>query len=93
VVAAVDILLEKGATIEAKDRSTQQTALMIAVRENRGDVVKRLIAAGAQIDAKTRVGATPNWVLPNSVPGFGHGIGIVRGGLPPRGSRGRFQVA
>jgi ankyrin repeat protein len=26
-------------------------------------------------------------VLPNSVPGFGHGIGIVRGGLPERGSR------
>ena len=26
-------------------------------------------------------------VLPNSVPGFGHGIGIVRGGLPDRGSR------
>jgi len=88
VVAAVDVLLEKGAVIDAKDRSTQQTALMIAVRENRGPVVTRLIAGGAQIDAKTRVGATPNWVLPNSVPGFGHGIGIVRGGLPPRGSRG-----
>ena len=27
-------------------------------------------------------------MLPNSVPGFGHGVGIVRGGLPPRGSRG-----
>ena len=27
------------------------------------------------------------FVLPNSVPGFGHGIGIVRGGLPDRGSR------
>ena len=26
-------------------------------------------------------------MLPNSVPGFGHGIGIVRGGLPDRGSR------
>ena len=26
-------------------------------------------------------------MLPNSVPGFGHGIGIVRGGLPARGSR------
>ena len=26
-------------------------------------------------------------MLPNSVPGFGHGIGIVRGGLPERGSR------
>jgi uncharacterized protein len=26
-------------------------------------------------------------VLPNSVPGFSHGVGIVRGGLPERGSR------
>jgi ankyrin repeat protein len=87
VVAAVDALLDKGATIEAKERSTQQTALMIAIRENRGAVVSRLIGRGAQVDAKTRVGNPPNWVLPNSVPGFGHGIGIVRGGLPPRGSR------
>ena len=26
-------------------------------------------------------------MLPNSVPGFGHGIGIIRGGLPDRGFR------
>jgi ankyrin repeat protein len=46
-----------------------------------------MIARGAAVNAKTRIGRTPQWVLPNSVPGFGHGIGIVRGGLPPRGSR------
>src|SRR5687767_1169896 len=45
------------------------------------------VERGADISAKTRVGPTPNWVLPNSVPGFGHGVGIVRGGLPERGSR------
>jgi ankyrin repeat protein len=88
VVDAVDALLDKGATIEAKERATQQTALMIAIRENRGPVVTRLISRGAQVDVKTRVGNAPNWTLPNSVPGFGHGVGIVRGGLPPRGSRG-----
>jgi ankyrin repeat protein len=39
------------------------------------------------VRARTRPGGEPRWVLPNSVPGFGHGVGIVRGGLPPRGSR------
>ena len=87
-VAAVRTLLDKGAAIETTDRSSQQTALMIAVRENQPAIVKLLIERGATIDTKTRVGNTPNWTLPNSVPGFGHGVGIVRGGLPPRGSRG-----
>ena len=59
----------------------------MAVRENRPEVVKLLLSRGANVNAKTRVGRAPAWVLPNSVPGFGHGIGIVRGGLPDRGSR------
>jgi ankyrin repeat protein len=84
---AVKLLLDRGAAVDAKDPTFQQTALMVAVRENHADVVKLLIDRGAEVNAKTRVGPTPNWVLPNSVPGFGHGIGIVRGGLPPRGSR------
>jgi ankyrin repeat protein len=88
VVAAVNVLLDKGATVDAKDRTSQQTALMIAIRENHGNVVTSLIAHGAEVNARTRSGNAPNWVLPNSVPGFGHGVGIVRGGLPPRGSRG-----
>jgi len=49
--------------------------------------VQFFIAQGAAVDTQTRTGETPRWVLPNSVPGFGHGIGIVRGGLPERGSR------
>ena len=39
-------------------------------------------SAARDVNAKTRTGDTPAWVLPNSVPGFGHGVGIVRGGLP-----------
>ena len=66
----------------------QQTALMVAVRENHPDIVKLLIARGASVNARTRVGRTPTWVLPNSQPGFGHGIGIVRGGSPDRGTTG-----
>jgi ankyrin repeat protein len=87
VLDAVKVLLERGATADATDATYQQTALMVAVREGHADIVTRLVEAGADVNAKTRAGRTPGWVLPNSVPGFGHGVGIVRGGLPPRGSR------
>src|SRR5262245_54675078 len=85
-VDAVKILLDRGATVDFKD-SVKQSSLMLAVREDESDIVRLLISKGAEVNAVTRVGATPGWVLPNSVPGFGHGIGIVRGGLPARGSR------
>jgi uncharacterized protein len=84
---AVTLLLDRGSRIDATDATYQQTALMVAVRENHPDIVKLLLARGASVHAKTRIGRAPQWILPNSVPGFGHGIGIVRGGLPPRGSR------
>jgi ankyrin repeat protein len=83
---AVKTLADRGATLSFKD-AAQQTTLMLAVRENHPDIVKFLVDRGADVNAKTRTGQTPGWVLPNSVPGFGHGIGIVRGGLPDRGSR------
>lgn len=83
---AVKTLADRGASLTFKD-SVQQTTLMLAVRENHPDIVKFLVDRGADVNVKTRVGGTPGWVLPNSVPGFGHGIGIVRGGLPDRGSR------
>jgi ankyrin repeat protein len=87
VIDSVTLLLERGATVDTRDTTYQQTALMVAVREGHTNIVRRLIEAGADVNAQTRTGQTPNWVLPNSVPGFGHGVGIVRGGLPPRGSR------
>jgi ankyrin repeat protein len=84
---AVTLLLDRGATVDLADNTYQQTALMVAVREHRPEVVTLLLSRGANVNAKTRIGRAPAWVLPNSVPGFGHGIGIVRGGLPERGSR------
>jgi ankyrin repeat protein len=84
---AARVLLEHGATLDAKDAQFEQTALMVAVRENHPQVVKLLVELGADVNAKTRVGPTPPFILPNSVPGFGHGIGIVRGGSPDRGRR------
>jgi len=84
---AVRVLLERGATVEAKDAQFEQTPLMVAVRENNLQVVRLLVELGANVNAKTRVGITPPFILPNSVPGFGHGVGIVRGGSPDRGRR------
>jgi len=83
----VKALLAAGATLDARDRTFQQTALMVAVRANHPELVRFFIEQGASVSAQTRTGDTPRWVLPNSVPGFGHGIGIIRGGLPERGSR------
>ena len=84
---SVKALLDRGAMADTRDRNFQQTALMFAVRDNHPDVVRLLVQRGADVNAKTRQGETPGWILPNSVPGFGHGVGIVRGGLPERGSR------
>jgi uncharacterized protein len=86
-VDAVQALLDAGAVLDAKDRTFQQTALMVAVRANHPPLVKLFLDRGAEVNAKTRTGDTPRWTLPNSQIGFGHGVGIVRGGRPERGSR------
>jgi ankyrin repeat protein len=86
-VDAVKTLLDHGASVDTRDPAFEQTALMMAVRDDHPDVIRLLVDRGARVNVQTRTGATPSWILPNSVPGFGHGIGIVRGGLPDRGSR------
>jgi ankyrin repeat protein len=80
-------LLDRGANLEATDPAYHQTALIVAIREHRPGVVALLIERHADVNVRTRVGATPPFILPNSVPGFGHGVGIVRGGSPDRGRR------
>jgi len=84
---ALRVLMERGAVLEAKDAQFEQTPLMVAVRENHPQVVRLMVELGANVNARTRVGITPPFILPNSVPGFGHGVGIVRGGSPDRGRR------
>jgi ankyrin repeat protein len=85
---AVETLLELGADVNQRDDNFQQTALMFAARAGFEEIADALIVAGAEIDARTRVGPEPRWVLPNSRPGFSFGVGIVRGGLPEdRGMR------
>ena len=61
---------------------------MFAAREGHADIAAFLIGKHADVNARTTIGETPPWVLPNSQRGFGFGIGIIRGGTPAdRGRR------
>jgi len=53
-VATIQQLLDKGAAVNAQ--SDEGTALMFAVRRGQTEIVKLLLAAGAQVDAKHRLG-------------------------------------
>lgn len=85
VVAA---LLEHGATVDFRDAEFAQSALMIAAREGHADIVELLLEHGAAVNVATKVGPAPGFIAPNSVRGFGFGVGIIRGGVPKdRGRR------
>lgn len=57
--AAVDLLLSRGAEVNAKDKS-DWTPLHQAARNNKhGDVIQRLIKAGADMNARDKTGASP----------------------------------
>jgi uncharacterized protein len=85
VVAA---LIEHGAPVNYRDPEYDQSALMVAAREGHADVVALLLEHGAEVNVATKVGPAPNFIKPNSIPGFGNGIGILRGGVPKdRGRR------
>jgi uncharacterized protein len=78
-------LLERGAEVNARDRQTGQTALMWAVRGAHPAAVELLLAHGAEVNVQTEVGPTPPRRAPNAG-GGSHGLGINRGGTPPRGT-------
>ena len=83
---AATLLLDRGAAINATEPELGHTALMWAVRENRPELVRLLLARGAAIEARTRVGARPA-VRPPGAGGGSHGVGIVRSGVPPQGEQ------
>ncbi len=88
VLPVVQLLLKHGAAVDARDELFGQTALMFAARAGHLQVVDTLIARGADVNASTTVGPVPPFIAPNSVPGFGFGVGILRGGVPAdRGRR------
>jgi ankyrin repeat protein len=85
VVAA---LLAKGAEVNFRDPEYDQSALMVASREGHAPIVRQLLDRGADVNAATKVLPAPNFIKPNSQPGFGFGVGILRGGVPKdRGRR------
>lgn len=84
----VEVLLSHGAEVDGRDRHYGQTALMLAVREENIPLVRRLLAAGAQVNAQGLAGEEHRRVLPSEVPvGTSQGVGINRSGLPDRGMR------
>lgn len=84
----VRLLLEHGAAVDTRDPHFGQTALMFAARAGHASIVDQLLQRGAAVDAATTVMPAPRFVAPNSVPGFGFGVGILRGGVPAdRGRR------
>jgi uncharacterized protein len=88
VLPVVTALLAHGAEVDARDVHFGQTALMFATRAGHVPIVRALLASGANPNAATCVGKTPAFIKPNSVPGFGFGVGILRGGVPAdRGRR------
>lgn len=88
VPAIVDALLAHGAIVDVRDPHFGQSALMFAARAGHAAIVERLLEAGAEADAATTIQPAPAFVAPNSVPGFGFGLGILRGGVPAdRGRR------
>jgi ankyrin repeat protein len=90
--AALRALIERGARVDATEPEFQQTALMIAVREDHDAAVGVLLAAGASPNVQTRKGPTPAFVLPCKGTGCGsEGVGINRGGLPDRGRRAEIK--
>jgi ankyrin repeat protein len=90
-LSVVNLLLQHGAPVDATERSFGQTALMYAARAGHASVVAALLAKGAQPNVATKTGAAPAFVRPNSQPGFGFGVGILRGGVPA--DRGRREPA
>ncbi len=78
-------LMAHGADVNACDRQTAQTALMWAVRGNHAAAVELLVAHGAEVNAQTKIGPEPPRRAPNAG-GGSHGLGINRGGTPPRGT-------
>jgi ankyrin repeat protein len=88
VVKAMQLLIDAGAKVDAREPAFNQTALMLAARSNSADAVALLLDNGADINARTTVGETPAFVPPCKGTGCGsEGVGINRGGLPDRGRR------
>jgi ankyrin repeat protein len=82
----VQSLLAQHADVKVRDKEFEQTALTLAAWSGSARSVEFLIRAGADVNAQTRLGPEPKFVDPNAGRAS-HGDGILRGGVPERGSR------
>ena len=83
---AVQLLLDRGAQVNAVEPELGHTPLMYAARGDHATIVRLLIARGAAIEARTRTATKPA-ARPPGAGGGSHGVGIVRGGVPPQGEQ------
>jgi ankyrin repeat protein len=56
--AAAEVLIKHGAAVSFKERQKNQTALMWAAAENQPEIVKVLVAHGADVNARTVINNT-----------------------------------
>jgi ankyrin repeat protein len=82
----VQSLLAKGSDAHARDEAFDLTALALAAWSGSVESVAHLIHSGADVNASTRLGPETRFVEPNAGRAS-HGDGILRGGVPERGSR------
>jgi ankyrin repeat protein len=83
---AVRLLIERGARVNDSEPGVKHTALMWAARLNQVEMLRLLLTAGASVEAATRIGPKPT-ARPPGAGGGSHGVGIVRGGVPPQGEQ------
>jgi len=82
----VQALIAKGAKVNVREKAFDLTPLMLAAWSGSEKSVDHLLRAGADVKAQTRLGPMPNFVEPGAGRAS-HGDGILRGGVPERGSR------
>lgn len=88
----VALLLKHGAEADARHADYGYSALMLASNAGNLATVQHLLKAKVDPNAATTRIGKENWIRPNGQPGFGNGIGIIRGGTPAdRGRRDPMQ--
>ena len=82
----VRLLLDRGANVNAAEPDFGHTALMWAARMDDPVSTTLLLERRAAVEAATRVGVK-GARRPPGAGGGSHGVGIVRGGVPPQGEQ------
>ena len=77
-LAAVQLLIERGANVNVVEHWQGQTPLMYAAARDRAEVAAALIAAGADMNAKT-----PRNDLPQRLPAARFNVEFPLGGMTP----------